>query len=317
MSATIQQCLANATVVGYFKQTYVYPQITKYAVDYGGPGILLGTAWPFVAAALAMALWRMITRPTTRAGLLLFCVALNIADCVNLSWGRSVDPFHLQTRVKGHYYMAIIFSQAKIGMLLAATAFRFTAVINDTIWRRRVAIIISFIAVTFSSVLIGIGVQDINARSQVSKLYWALAPINPAIYFVTGVTTFTIHLRRAAASAATDSTGFTRSLYQYAHTNDLLMCLTLIIAIAIIGVTQALDSQKNKYVVPITVMLSTIWTFAENAFEVISLLQEAEEMTRDRAAGGTDHPFKPKNNQHLAQTLTPLALAAKSDTGAV
>ncbi|KAI9003601.1 hypothetical protein BC832DRAFT_84043 [Gaertneriomyces semiglobifer] len=122
--ATVETCTGNPAVMGFFMTNFVYPQITLYATDYGGPGILLGTAWPFVFAAFAIAVWRVYTRPSLRAALLLAATSVNVADCANVTWARSIDPLKLRLMVKQYLYLAIIFAQIKVAILIWAAGIR-------------------------------------------------------------------------------------------------------------------------------------------------------------------------------------------------
>ncbi|TPX54302.1 hypothetical protein PhCBS80983_g05978 [Powellomyces hirtus] len=95
--------------------------------EYGGPNILLGAAWPIVLTAVSIAVWRLTHSRQTRSVLLLLAAIVNIGDCVNVSWGRTIDPLRLKTpkTYQLHFYIAIILAQMKIGLVICAGAMRF------------------------------------------------------------------------------------------------------------------------------------------------------------------------------------------------
>ncbi|TPX54730.1 hypothetical protein PhCBS80983_g05798 [Powellomyces hirtus] len=135
--ANLESCAANATVVGVFQVEYRDPAAlwAKFATagyqrgarEYAGPNILLGTTWPLVTIAFAIAAWKLAHSRQIRSVLLLVGVLVNIGDCVNVSWGRTIDPLKLKSpgTYELHFDLAIIMGQLKICLIVIAGAIRF------------------------------------------------------------------------------------------------------------------------------------------------------------------------------------------------
>ncbi|KAI9003602.1 hypothetical protein BC832DRAFT_559392 [Gaertneriomyces semiglobifer] len=141
--------------------------------------------------------------------------------------------------------------------------------------------------------LIGIGCSNVHRNGQVGMIYWGLAVIDPASYVAVGIFTFSWRLRQLRSEVRQYSnTAQPDQLKHLTSANDILMGLTLVTAICAIGVTQSLDSLQNKYVLPAILVLTSIWTFAESAFEILTMLQQANEAAN--SANSAEREFKNK-----------------------
>ncbi|KAI8903661.1 hypothetical protein DFJ77DRAFT_282349 [Powellomyces hirtus] len=190
---TFESCAANATILGLFQGKYATAGYQKGAREYGGPNILLGTTWPIVATAFAIAVWRLTHLRRTRSVLLLLAVLANIGDCVNVSWGRTIDPLKLRTpeTYKLHFDLAIMLSQLKIGLLICAGAIRFSKVFITPFHRNLTSWGLSAFTVVWTTMLIVLGCYNVAKHGKASTVYWGLVVGQPAAYILIGLVVFT------------------------------------------------------------------------------------------------------------------------------
>ncbi|KAJ3009382.1 hypothetical protein HKX48_008002 [Thoreauomyces humboldtii] len=307
----IEACIGNLGVQAVFEELaipVVEAAATQGALAYGGPGVVVGTAWPLIALALGISTWRLKTKPNIRAVLLFTAVLFNVGDAINQSIAKGTSPFILlgDTRQARIYLnFLVILSQIRFGILFAAASWRFSAV--STSAKVRNALIYGMVAaaVVMTGVTVGVGLADIKKTKVVSKLYWGLVLILPIFYVILGLGVFTRSLRKAQREVKSSHVGMSH----LQMSNNILMGLTIAISFVFVFVSQFLDADKNNYVIPTSLLLGTSWTLFENAFELLTIFQKAASVansatdSRSKTGGGQQYSTnKMKSTNALSTT---------------
>ncbi|KAJ3157919.1 hypothetical protein HDU89_000298 [Geranomyces variabilis] len=281
----IMPCLLNSNVTNAYKIKLfsdpgfiasINAKVDQAALAYGGPGVMIGAAWPIVMAALLISSWRFKTMPSVRSGLLLVAVILNIGDALNLSLGKTTSVFIMlgsNSHIMTYKYLCIIFSQLRFGLLFWAAAYRFAAVYPSARTRRNLVIGMAIISVGLTTLTMAIGLDNIHKTEIVSKTYWGVIIILPVLYVIIGMGVFTRTLRNAQRDVKSSTPS---PMTHLQISNNILMGLTMACCVVVVFVTQLLDSVKNPYVIPTALITGTFWTFLENAFELLTIFQKMQ-----------------------------------------
>ncbi|KAI8585380.1 hypothetical protein BDZ88DRAFT_433036 [Geranomyces variabilis] len=275
------------------------------ALAYGGPGVLIGTTWPIVAASSVISTWRMKTKPCPRATLLFIATLLNLADTANGTFGKMTPPSVLtgnNKTVLAYIILLVLLSQLRIGTIFAAASFRFGAVYSNPLYRRILIVGMCLGAFGVTTLNCTVGIQQVLNGGHVLHSYWGMAIILPICYIILGITVFSLTLRKHQQQVS----GQTGSVlvYQGANgekdiidylqmSNNILMAFTIICAAIIIVLTQALDSRVNQYVIPASLFINSLFTLAENAFELLTIWQKAADSTPMESAASSDQGGRP------------------------
>ncbi|KAJ3176721.1 hypothetical protein HDU87_004860 [Geranomyces variabilis] len=285
MDPVVAQCMANPAVIDTLTEVIrsdptfnaqLDGAIDQAALSYGGPGVLIGTAWPIIMAALMISSWRFKTSPSIRAGILLVAVILNIGDALNQSLGKTTSVFIMtgsNPHITTYKNLCIIFSQLRFGLLFWAAAYRFAAVYPSPRTRRNLVIGMAAISVGLTTLTMAIGLSELHKTETVSKTYWGVIIILPVIYVIIGMGVFTRTLRNAQKDIKSSTPS---PMTHLQISNNILMGLTMVCCIVVVFVTQLLDSVENPYVIPTTLICGTFWTFLENAFELLTIFQKLQ-----------------------------------------
>ncbi|KAI8823728.1 uncharacterized protein EV422DRAFT_522110 [Fimicolochytrium jonesii] len=278
-TVNITACIANPTVQKFFTDLgtpIAQEAAVKAALAYGLPGVFVGCIWPLGLAALIISTWRLFTHASIRAWLLFIAALLVIGDCTVQSWAKATSPILLtsQTPERMKYIeLSISIGMIRSTVLFSAASWRFAIVYPTRSARRMIIWGMSLLAVAMFVISMGVGISDVHKMWRASKLYWGLAAVLPGSYAIIGTVTFTRTIRNTS-NALKGAQGAHQGLTQLQLSNNVLMVATILDVIALILVSQLLDSTKNPYVLPVSIGLSGFWTFLENAFEVVTIGQK-------------------------------------------
>ncbi|KAI8910511.1 hypothetical protein DFJ77DRAFT_520824 [Powellomyces hirtus] len=178
--------------------------------------------------------------------------------------------------------------------LVIAAGYRYAAVYTNPAHQRLTFLIITIMSIASTAGGLTFGITDCLKFESVSKEFWAVAILNPVIYLIPGIATFTYRLRRAQRLMKK------RMVTKLAHletANNVIMGVTITSAIVAIVIVQIFDGKSphppfiaqihpnpylfrplvkvNYYVVPTQMLAAVIWTVGENAFEVLTTVREA------------------------------------------
>ncbi|KAI8906665.1 hypothetical protein DFJ77DRAFT_477652 [Powellomyces hirtus] len=279
--ANLESCAANATVVGVFQAKFATAGYQRGAREYAGPNILLGTTWPLVTIAFAIAAWKLAHSRQIRSVLLLVGVLVNIGDCVNVSWGRTIDPLKLKSpgTYELHFDLAIIMGQLKICLIVIAGAIRFSKAFIESSRRNLTCWGLIAFTVAWTTMSIAIGCSDVAKGGRASGLYWGLVAGQPVSYILVGLIAFTRTLQQAEdslSSVLSKEVSSPNSLSHLRISNNILMGITLACAVCLTTLTQVEDTIANRWVLPGVLLLGTIWILAECCFELLAQLHKFE-----------------------------------------
>ncbi|KAJ3181912.1 hypothetical protein HDU85_003429 [Gaertneriomyces sp. JEL0708] len=279
-------CLANPEVVSYVRDATIaatVPVVAKQVIDaYGGPGVLLGTAWPVILLTLAITTWRTYHVRSVRAWLLLFAVLINMTNGVNATMLRIIPPseLHLPT----HLIMACVLSNYKMAFVASAGAWRFGQVFAVESRKKLVIWGLTAFFMAWATALSILGCVEINRNQRVSKTYWGLVVGIAVVYIIAGALTFTRVLQKMENEfkiisprkvKSTASSQAPLSITYLRISNNIAIGVTLLCAFLAIVVSQAFDSVANPYVLSGTLLITSTWNLAEAMFEVFTIFQQA------------------------------------------
>ncbi|KAI8816129.1 uncharacterized protein EV422DRAFT_509993 [Fimicolochytrium jonesii] len=314
----ITQCIANPTV-----QQTIFDRLlgnaTAVAAVWSDPAVLAGLmANPVVRAAVARDVSvqaAVLGSPTVKAGIaaryggpgIMFGISLMFAvtvmDCGVGIWGKTLfmplktSPAGSSHRVHPPSYVLehqveyvrflVIVPEIRDVLLVVAAAYRYAAVYSNPRHQRAVLIFQSVIAVVSTIAALAYGIHDIATQIHVSKGFWWVAIVNPLIYIVAGLATFTYKLRVAQQSVS--SSAAPSQLAHLEMANNALMAMSMSALIAAIVVhfnvpstgENITDPKQTKpaafpavadhhFVVPTQMMICALWTLGENGFEALA-----------------------------------------------
>ncbi|KAJ3012732.1 hypothetical protein HKX48_006107 [Thoreauomyces humboldtii] len=288
-SPVVQQLIQNSTTVAYIV-AYVEAEARRqcnagleelYNIEaqVGGASIIIGCAWPIVALGVAIAAWRIATKPSIRAALLVVIMALTIADVTVVSWSRSSDLRYIYIDHPWLYgKLLIAFSVARSALVLIASCLRYSVVLMDKNHQRMIVaagIVIGLCSMTGEYVTAYTSLQQSGAQS-VSNTFWAITCINPIVYSILGLATFTLQLRKARIRTGVVN----RQMRNLEIVNTILGLVTILFCIVVLGdILSSSSSLASYYPTPIQIAASAYWAVGENAFEVLALFKTSAEST--------------------------------------
>ncbi|KAJ3176574.1 hypothetical protein HDU85_006868 [Gaertneriomyces sp. JEL0708] len=247
-------------------------QVDYYAYNYALPGLIVGAAWPFVFLGLGISMWRIYTKPSPRATMLLLAMIMCAGEGVAIAGAKVVKPYTVLVKVHRAYTVAMVtFGALRMMFLLLGSGMRFGAVYASHKLRNAVIGIVGTLAVAATVATLAVGYYDLVEKKGITvrPIFWGLTAILPVVYLVVGFAVFTRSLRKAAKAFKTSNAGM--SHLQLA--NDGIMAITLAVVIASLAVEFSLDIKTSYFVTPNVYLLNTIWTVGENCFEVLTIWQ--------------------------------------------
>ncbi|KND00096.1 uncharacterized protein SPPG_04437 [Spizellomyces punctatus DAOM BR117] len=246
------------------------------AVAYGGPSMLVGSCWPIMVFAFMIAVWRVSTNPNPRAILLLIATVVNLVDIANLTYGKTVAPSALA--MTPHLVLLVICGQVKLGLLIAASGWRFSQVCAVARHRQMISWGITGLIATWTTANTAVGIYDVSRTGQASRVFWGMLAMFPAAYLIPAIFTFTLTLSRVEQGVKEyTSSAHASSAQKFRHlriANNILITITFICCTAVLIVTQTFDSLQNRFVVPSVLFSGTVWLCAESCFEVLTVWQK-------------------------------------------
>ncbi|KAJ3163473.1 hypothetical protein HDU86_000052 [Geranomyces michiganensis] len=263
-----------------FGNPYVLQKLQSVGLDgyekgvyrYGGPGMLVGMCVPVVVINAVIAFWRVGHHANIRAGLLAFASVLNLVDVGNLMVGRSIP--YSRINVKAHLSLLIIFGTVKLALIVAASSWRFSAVLTRERSRRWFTTGYMLYSLLWAGLGVGVGMHDVLTKQQASRAFWAICAVLP----------FTL---ARTESQTKSSTGPNSQRLKFLRiSNNILVGIAFICAATLICVTQTLDSMDNYFVVPTQVLMGSIWLLSEDCFELLALLQTSLNTDTTGVTGG-------------------------------
>ncbi|KAJ3159857.1 hypothetical protein HDU88_008406 [Geranomyces variabilis] len=161
-----------------------------------------------------------------------------------------------------------------------ANLLRYSAVYTNVFYRKLVLYSLTIAAFVATALPISFGARDLNATGYVSHTFWGVSILDPIIYIIAGVATFTFKLRQAQESIKL--TGSELSNLELA--NNVIMCFDLAVCITAVAVVMSLDVATNYYVVPVTSFLTCLWTLGENSFEIVTDIVGSGKVVNEQTA---------------------------------
>ncbi|TPX68335.1 hypothetical protein SpCBS45565_g03159 [Spizellomyces sp. 'palustris'] len=229
-----------------------------------------------MAFAFIIAVWRVSTNPNPRAFLLLTATVVNLADIANLTYGKMVAPSELD--MTPHLVILVICGQVKLGLLVAASGWRFSQVCAIARHRQMISWGITGLIAPWTAANLAVGVYDVTTKAQASRVFWGMVVMFPATYLVPAIFTFTRTLSKVEQGVKEYASSAHSSKFQkFRHlriANNILIAIAFICCVAVMIVTQTFDSMQNRFVVPSVLFLGTVWLCAESCFEVLTVWQQ-------------------------------------------
>ncbi|KAI8905238.1 hypothetical protein DFJ77DRAFT_443737 [Powellomyces hirtus] len=298
----VEQCTATCT-------GQIVAQVDYYGQNLGGGGLMIGVALPLIMQGLLVSCWRMWTKPTIRAGLLLFAMILSVIDAgVNIA-GKARTPSQLNEDLRRYVMLLVIVPTIRGCFVVAAASIRYAAVYTSRTRQHMVIGVLSFLGLVSMGLGIGIGVRDVNERLSVTKAFWGTIIISPMAYIIGGLVTFTKQLRltQERTKSAGSGSSQVRSLQM---ANNMIMGFGFAACIIVIVVSQTLDASTSYYLSPTQFLASNIWAVLENAFEIITMIQGAVAM-RFRSHNGQNTSSNKGRPQPSKAQLGPEGTSAR------
>ncbi|KAJ3159517.1 hypothetical protein HDU86_001526 [Geranomyces michiganensis] len=285
----VKSIVQNATAkLNYYVDQYEAQIALLYYIEaqVGGASIIIGMAWPAVLLGVVVSVWRIITKPSFRAALLLAVMGLTVADVTVITWARSSDLRDIYIENSFLYgKLLVTFSIARNALLLIASCLRYRVVFKNTTHQHLLVIAGTVIAISSTAASYRLGFDSLNESNatSVSNAFWTCAAINPIVTAVLGFATFTLKLRAnrfptavAQSDSARHGDRFMRNLELI---NSGLMATTIFLATTVVATVYA-DTYGpfSYYPAPLEVTACAYWGVGENLFEVVALFKtEAEE----------------------------------------
>ncbi|KAJ3190509.1 hypothetical protein HDU85_000811 [Gaertneriomyces sp. JEL0708] len=247
-------------------------QVDYYAYNYALPGIILGCAWPLVILGLGIAIWRISTKPSPRALMLLLSMILCFGEGAAIAGAKVVKPYSVSINVHRAYTISMVtFGTLRMMFLLLASALRFGAVYASHKLRQALIAVVGAIAVVSAVAALAVAYIDLVGKNGITvpPSFWALTAISPVMYLIVGVAVFTRSLRKAARAFKTSNAG----LSYLQMTNNGIMAITLGAVIITLAVEFSLDIATSYFVTPNVYLFNTVWTVGENCFEILTIWQ--------------------------------------------
>ncbi|KAJ3152802.1 hypothetical protein HDU89_001005 [Geranomyces variabilis] len=281
-SAAAKVCFVNPLVL---QKLQVFDRWLSVATDYGlqgyekgiyrygGPGILVGMCVPVVVLNAMIAFWRVSYHVNIRALLLAVASVINLVDVGNLMVGRSIP--YSQIAIKAHLSLLIIFGTIKLALVVAASSWRFSAVITKERSRKIFTTSYMVYSLLWAGLGVGVGMHDVLTKQQASREFWAICAVLPFTYMVPAVFCFTKTLARTESQTRSSVGPNAQRIKFLRISNNILVAIAFICAATLICVTQTLDSFENYFVVPTQVFMGSVWLLSEDCFELLAIWQGA------------------------------------------
>ncbi|KAJ3148329.1 hypothetical protein HDU86_007511 [Geranomyces michiganensis] len=122
---------------------------------------------------------------------------------------------------------------------------RYSAVYTCDFYRKLVLYSLTVAAFMATALPIGFGARDLDATGHVSHTFWGVSILDPIIYIIAGVATFTFKLRQAQASIKL--TGSKLSNLELA--NNVIMCFDIAVCVTAVAVVMSLDGENSFEIV--------------------------------------------------------------------
>ncbi|KAJ3166018.1 hypothetical protein HDU88_003561, partial [Geranomyces variabilis] len=190
--AAAQVCFTNPLVLQQLQSVATDYGLQGYETGiyrYGGPGILVGMCVPVVVLNAMIAFWRVSFHANIRAALLAVASVINLVDVGNLMVGRSIP--YSQINVKAHLSLLIIFGTIKLALVVAASSWRFSAVLTKERSRKIFTTSYMVYSLLWAGLGVGVGMHDVLTKQQASRAFWAICAVLPFTYMVPAVFCFT------------------------------------------------------------------------------------------------------------------------------
>ncbi|KAI8903659.1 hypothetical protein DFJ77DRAFT_552433 [Powellomyces hirtus] len=290
----IQAAFMNDPAVQAGVAVTVRKYVDIVATSYGAPAIIIGIAITLSIIGVGLAAWRLCGKRDARAYLLMLSTILTVLDCCTGIYGKVISPSRLEAIETTYILTLISVSLLRDASLVIAAGYRYAAVYTNPAHQRLTFLIITIMSIASTAGGLTFGITDCLKFESVSKEFWAVAILNPVIYLIPGIATFTYRLRRAQRLMKK------RMVTKLAHletANNVIMGVTITSAIVAIVIVQIFDGKSphppfiaqihpnpylfrplvkvNYYVVPTQMLAAVIWTVGENAFEVLTTVREA------------------------------------------
>ncbi|KAJ3182415.1 hypothetical protein HDU87_008579 [Geranomyces variabilis] len=281
-AAGIEQCESGIAAYEAGMET-----LYNIEMQVGGSSILLGTSWPAVFLGLVVSIWRVWTKPSVRACLLFAIMCLTedlvekkVCDVAVLTWARSGD---LRNIYGTHLYLfgklLIPFSVVRGALMVIASSLRYRIVLISSERQRFLvgsAIVIGVGSAT-AEYITGYTSLAANEAKSVSNVFWAFSVVNPIMFAIMGLSTFTLQLRRSRV----DASGYVpsenaRQMRNLETINNALILMTVVCAVITITTVYAADPD-SYFITPVEVTACAYWAVGENLFEVLALFKGSAE----------------------------------------
>ncbi|KAI8995868.1 hypothetical protein BC832DRAFT_317724 [Gaertneriomyces semiglobifer] len=290
-------------------------QADYYAVNYGIPGIIIGCAWPLIFCGLAMAIRRVMTKPSLRAICLLIAMIGTFAEAAAVSTGKKLKPYEeFPSAARGYITAMMVAAHFRAFFLMLASAVRFSVVYNNATVRRIVVGATCIVAFLGSHSALILGLYQIHGldRESVTFHFWVLSMICPVTYIIVGLSVFTRALRAAVQAIRTKDDKLTK----VQMSNNVLMAVTIGSCVGALIITIVLDVGVSYYVTPVIFLLTTVWAVGENSFEYLTILQTTAGSNKNTNVGigskGTGQAMNQKGMESLKRDTVASSSARNS-----
>ncbi|KAJ3011542.1 hypothetical protein HKX48_006779 [Thoreauomyces humboldtii] len=270
-----------------------------YNID-GGGSIIIGCAWPVVAFGLGVSIWRLMTKPSLRAGMLLVVMALTICDLSVISWARSSDLRNIyQVHLWRYGKLLISFSVARSALLVIASLLRYRAVFVKQLHQQ---ILVGGGSVIAIGAMVGAyvtGYMGLYAKNGegVTNAFWGIGIIQPILYSVLGLATFTLKLRKNRVPGVSSSTSEGgRRMRDLEVVNNILMFTTIGFCVVVCAVVFGGD-KNSYYPTVVQISASAYWSVGENTFELLASFKN----TADKSVANMRSTSRSGNGPSQAQ----------------